>query len=608
MLPLGTETLDARAQRLGSPERQKLACPLGKNGLKGPKREEEQKTPNWYLWQQVFCLSPSFVCQRLFRIPSNAESVKPEWVIMAGGPIQLPTRVSASYRAYRAYRAFQWPFRRRKSNESFSCDTYPAPGAGARGAGDGNGNTNNGDDYNSSSSEALVLLRHHSHDCLRDPEVDIEAVYRPKRSFGITYGSKFRPRRPRCIMFFLVTLLMVASLLCYLWRSEAALEEQWVPDPESQLFSQQPLLPPLERTLITNYTLPLRTRGRDVVDARGERFKLASVNWYGASDELFVPGGLDIQHRSKIAETIKRLGFNSVRLPYADELVTANPIIEAHLVTANPDLIGLRALDILEAVVTALTDAGVAVIVNNHITSATWCCGADPCDAGWANDHLGPLCRVKQTEDEWIQHWETVMLPLVDNPLVIGVDLRNEVRGLWGTMPWSKWAAAAERCGNRLLEMNSDWLVIVEGTESSNDLSGVAARPVQLDVDHRLVYSAHVYKWSGWGSREGRFLKRPYESFARTMRYNWGYILEEEIAPVWVGEFGAPRTPSVGDIHYWKILMKYLKSVDADFGYWAINPRKPKNNAQESYSLLKDDWITPVLDYRMKEMVELMRQ
>ena len=404
--------------------------------------------------------------------------------------------------------------------------------------------------------------------------------------------------------------LLGGGLVHIVLKAEAKLSVPWVPDEESRLFSQRPLLPHIEEKLISSdqYKLPLRTKGRNIVDQNGKRFKLSSVNWYGASDELFIPGGLDVQHRSVIAQTIKKLGFNSVRLPYSDEMVMRNPHILPHLLTKNPDLIGRRALEIFEACVEALTDAGIAVIVNNHITSAQWCCGADPCDAGWANDHLGPLCQVHQTEDEWIEHWETIMTPLVRNPLVIGVDLRNEVRGLWGTMPWSKWARAAERAGNALLKINPHWLVIVGGTESGNDLRGVGKRPVVLDIDDRVVYSAHVYSWSGWGSMSGRYSKSNYTDFASAMYKNWAYLVESNIAPVWIGEFGAPDLPGLGDANYWTNLMKYLKAIDADFGYWAINPRKPKNNERESYSLVKDDWITPVLDYRMKDMTELMRQ
>ena len=53
-------------------------------------------------------------------------------------------------------------------------------------------------------------------------------------------------------------------------------------------------------------------------------------------------------------------------------------------------------------------------------------------------------------------------------------------------------------------------------------------------------------------------------------------VLEEDIAPMWVGEFGAPGRPNKGDAHYWKNLLRYLKSIDADFGYWASNPRRPR--------------------------------
>ncbi|KAK5015509.1 hypothetical protein LTR16_003345 [Cryomyces antarcticus] len=354
------------------------------------------------------------------------------------------------------------------------------------------------------------------------------------------------------------------------------------------------------------FTPPLRTRGRDIVDAHNKRLKLASINWYGGSDELFVPGGLDVRPRRAIAALIRRLGFNSVRLPYSDEMVAKNPPIPHELLAANPDLFGMRALDVFEAVVTALTDEGVAVIVNDHITNAAWCDGMNLCDSSWKNDQLGPLCRFRQTEDDWIAHWETIMARFVNNPHVVGADLRNEPRGLWGTMTWTAWATAAARCGERLLKMQPNWLMIIEGVSSANDLSGVRQQPVRYSVPDRTVYSAHVYSWSGWGSLDP-YKGRKYTSFVRAMEQNWAFILAENIAPVWIGEFGAPDSPNKGDAHYWKNLMKYLEEVDADFGYWAINPRKPHLNERESYSILKDDWETLVDDYRMQDLQRLMK-
>ena len=427
-----------------------------------------------------------------------------------------------------------------------------------------------------------------------------------KPSPSLTTQRRWRHWFPRRSVFFLFIALGLTHLILLKWRHEQALALPWRPGAETHSFGLQLLDAPRGHLDISNYELPLRTRGRNIVDARGDRFKLASINWYGASDELFVVGGLNIQNRSAIAQAVKHLGFNSVRLPYADELVRSNPRVSAHLLSANPDLVGLGALDIFHAVVDSLTEANIAVIINNHMTSATRCCGVDPCNAGWANDHLGPLCRVSQTEEDWIGNWEKMMEPHVGNPLVIGADLRNEVRGLWGTMPWARWAAAAERCGNRLLQMNRDWLVVVEGTESANDLSSARRRPIKLNVENRLVYSAHVYGWSGWASLGGRFVQRSYESSVRAMRRGWGYLLEEDIAPVWIGELGASHAPTVGGKNYWDNLFGYLKFVDADFGYWALNPRQTWNNARESYSLVGDDYATPIVDYRMQDILELM--
>jgi endoglucanase len=351
---------------------------------------------------------------------------------------------------------------------------------------------------------------------------------------------------------------------------------------------------------------PLHTQGRYILDSSGARVKLASVNWYGASDEHFIPGGLDVQHRQDIATTIRRLGFNSVRLPYADEMVRKNPTIGPELLAANADLVGSRALDVFHAVVDALTDAGLAVIINNHITRARWCCDGNLCDTTWSNDYLGSLCTVSQTEDEWIENWETIMRPHVRNPFVVGVDLRNEVRSPWGRFTWYSWATAAEKAAGKLLHMQPDWLIIVEGVQSANDISGARLRPIALTAPNRLVYSAHVYGWSGWGSLSP-YWKRTYDSFAADMEHNWAYLLAEDIAPVWIGEMGVPEVPNQGDLHYWKNLIRYLKEYDADFGYWAINPRKPRENELETYSLVEDDWKTPKYDYRLYDMADLVR-
>src|SRR5438105_4350423 len=67
--------------------------------------------------------------------------------------------------------------------------------------------------------------------------------------------------------------------------------------------------------------LPLSASGRWIVDANGHRFKLASVNWYGAEEQDHVVAGLERADLHAIARTIRAQGFNSVRLPWSNELV-----------------------------------------------------------------------------------------------------------------------------------------------------------------------------------------------------------------------------------------------------------------------------------------------
>ncbi|KAJ6155809.1 hypothetical protein N7470_006375 [Penicillium chermesinum] len=342
-----------------------------------------------------------------------------------------------------------------------------------------------------------------------------------------------------------------------------------------------------------NFTPPFHTQGRFIRDANDVPVKLASINWYGASDIYFVPGGLDVRHRDDIAQLILDLGFNSVRLPYADEIVLRNPQVNTSLIAANQDLFQEStptALDVYHAVIDSLTAAGLLVIPNNHITTATW----------------AVILPVPLTEEGWIRNWETVMRPLVQNPFVIGADLRNEVRGLWGTMYWSDWAKAAERASERLLAINPDWLMIVEGISSANDVSGAKKRPIQLSIPGRVVYSAHVYPWSGWGSL-APFSGRRYEDFASEMWKNWGYLLAEDIAPVWVGEIGITSyEPTDGDRNYWRNLVRFLKETDASWGYWALNARKASGEI-EWYGLLGDewDWESVRWDYRLEALKAL---
>lgn len=88
--------------------------------------------------------------------------------------------------------------------------------------------------------------------------------------------------------------------------------------------------------------LPLHTAHHWIVDAKGSRVKLAGVNWYGADNIEFSVGGLAYGPLAAIAHEVKAMGFNSVRIPWSNELVETNPVVPDYAIRANPALRGKR--------------------------------------------------------------------------------------------------------------------------------------------------------------------------------------------------------------------------------------------------------------------------
>ena len=244
--------------------------------------------------------------------------------------------------------------------------------------------------------------------------------------------------------------------------------------------------------------LPLSTCGRWIVDRDGRRVKLAGVNWYGASDTKHVVGGLDKVALEQIVATIRELGFNSVRLPFSNVMLHVQEPAQPADLAANPALVGRTPLQVFDAVVEALTGAQLYVVLNNHTTHAMWCCGYDDDGLWFTSDY---------PEEKWLADWEMLTTRYAGNAWVIGADLRNELRPArtngtifptlvtWGGGGRTDWAAAAKRAGDRLLALNPDLLIFVEGIDSADNLTAVRRAPVFLDRPNRPVYEAHQYSF-----------------------------------------------------------------------------------------------------------------
>jgi endoglucanase len=346
---------------------------------------------------------------------------------------------------------------------------------------------------------------------------------------------------------------------------------------------------------------PLHTMGKSIVDANGTPVHLAAVNWYGAESIDYVAGGLQAQPVDAIAGEVRQLGFNAVRLQWSNQMFERNPVVPVDrrrdTLAANPALKGKRALVVFDAVVRALTDQGIMVILDNHNSNAEWCCSTSDGNSLWYNS--------RYPETSWLNDWKGMVAHYLSNPLVVGADLRNEPRGsaTWGGSPSFDWHGAAERGGNAVLSVNPNLLVMVEGIAYSGDLSGVARLPVQLSVGNRVVYSPHDYAWY-----ESNF--HSYTDWYNQIYPRWGYLVTgSNPQPLVVSEYGTCNTAdtcvdsaSASDNGYWfHMITKFLADNNVSWIYWPLNGTQSSSvrsqgrtwGAPESYGVLNPDWSGP---------------
>jgi endoglucanase len=375
--------------------------------------------------------------------------------------------------------------------------------------------------------------------------------------------------------------------------------------------------------------MPLSTKGRFIVDAHGRRVRLAGVNWYGFHEDLGVAPGLDRTHRDRLAQTIAWYGFNSVRLPFSLWMTQQTTPVADEYLAANPDLSGgsgSTPMQVYDACVEALTGAGLIVIPNCHILDAGWCCSEDDGNGLWYNDRWSAA--------KFFAIWQDMAARYQANPLVAAMDIINEPRRArvgwrvltptWGTRPRTDLAAMYTTVGNLIHEISPRVLIICEGPGYAADLTDVARHPVRLERPDKVVYSLHDYSWfhPGGQSRQAYFSQ---------MRDNGGYLLSQQIAPVWIGEFGngtrslanfglAPSDgPGRADAAvWWGHIEAWLTEFDVDWCWWALNPTQPKGTIPvtgrhrsnwgdpEPWGLLAPDWRSPanprVLDI-LKSMI-----
>jgi endoglucanase len=354
------------------------------------------------------------------------------------------------------------------------------------------------------------------------------------------------------------------------------------------------------------------TSGNQILDSNGTPVRIAGVNWYGFETSDYIAHGLWAQDYHAVIDDIKNLGYNTIRIPFSNQMVESNPVPSNYSTyntgPINTDLKGLTSLQVLDKIITYAGQDGLKVILDNHRS-----------EAGNSAEQNGLWYTSTYTNQNWINDWTTIAKRYAGNPTVVGFDLRNEPHtpagdtyaqgATWGTGDTTTDVRLAyEAAGNAILAVDPGALIFCEGigeTPNSSggmdstwwggDLALAGQYPVTLNTAGHVVYSAHDYgpnlfvqTWFN-SSTTSASLDAVWNKF-------WGYLYTGNTAPIWVGEFGTGNgstdvsNSAAGSQGQWfSSLVSYIKGNQwMGWTYWALN-------GEDSYALLDNNYdATPV--------------
>ncbi|WP_443092061.1 cellulase family glycosylhydrolase [Dictyobacter arantiisoli] len=332
------------------------------------------------------------------------------------------------------------------------------------------------------------------------------------------------------------------------------------------------------------------TNGSQILDANNQPVRITGINWFGFETGNYVAHGLWTRNYRDMIDQMSGLGYNTIRLPFSNQLFDAGSAPNSIDYNKNPDLQGLSSIQIMDKIINYAGQKGMKVILDQHrpdsgSQSALWYTSAYP-------------------ESRWLSDWKMLAQRYANNPTVIGADLHNEPHSpaCWGCGdPTVDWQIAATKGGNAILSVNPNWLIFVEGVDcygpngaTSGDcywwggnLEGVASKPVVLNVANRVVYSAHDYPLDV--ASQPWFSDPTYpNNLPAIWDKHWGYIAKQNIAPVWLGEFGTTLA-TTSDKQWLTAITNYLGkgASGLNWTYWCWNP-----DSGDTGGILEDDWTT----------------
>lgn len=355
--------------------------------------------------------------------------------------------------------------------------------------------------------------------------------------------------------------------------------------------------------------------------------------------------------RLGMLDEIKQLGFNCIRLPICQDVTWPNfkpnytqgqwnttyinPDLNPSLVVSNTE--PKNTIDILDTFVSWCESLDIRIIMDMHClapdddnvqgTGGKWYSTPTPTSAGSTSGAR----REPRNEKQAIDALVFLANRYKGRPVVAGFDIINEPHNCaWDRDPLNGVVGYYERAAAAIHAVNQDVLVVCEGiagrvnhdpdfvsvdpgdiqdaederykwsTFWGGNLTGVRNTPVTIEHQDKVVYSPHEYgsflagvpvpPWFDPVAAVGTDYKGKLfpENMPDVWKREWGYIVEEGIAPLFVGEFGSyfrvGGDPATGggagytqqnlsyDAAWIEQMQRYFAFWNINFAYWAWNP------------------------------------
>ncbi len=360
----------------------------------------------------------------------------------------------------------------------------------------------------------------------------------------------------------------------------------------------------------------LFAKGNKIVDCNGNEVWLTGTSWFGFNTETNCIHGLwrpECNLEDALSEMADR-GINVLRIPLSTELlynfsqgVYTFPTYS--LEDSNPNLVEKNSLEILDIIINHCKKIGMKIILSVQSPKSDSLGEMDPL---WYKSDI--------TTEKFMSSWVWVANRYKNDDTVIAYDLKNAPHG----RPWSEdsfakwddsqdlnnWKYIAEETAKKILEVNPNPLIFVEGVESvpkegkdytsknSEDydttwwganLRGVAEYSINLgQYQNKLVYSTQDNpvvpngEWYGWMP-----VKMSYQNYYdQIWRPNWAYIMEENKAPLFIAEWGSYLDNDRRE-EWMGYLSQFIKENKISHSFWCYN-----SNAGDTGGLVLDDFST----------------